>query len=216
MSDNVFGNPFGDVSYISSNPSRVGQTTALSSFSAELIDAATMTIQALNDDELPTELDAKRKALLVEVEESATDTKDPSTGPDEFEMDTIFSFRAEFGGFLCSLVDSGPSEIAVASLRNVNALARWTKSRTKDASVLLSIGWLQIDNHIPSAPFKVAVRPDMRAFRFNDGKKDVALESDSDKEDDNTSPLLVLALAFAPKHNSGIVVSTNLTYISTD
>ena len=100
MSDNVFGNPFGDVSYISSNPSRVGQTTALSSFSAELIDAATMTIQALNEDELPTELDAKRKALLVEVEESATDTKDPSSEPDGFEMDTIFSFRAEFGGFL--------------------------------------------------------------------------------------------------------------------
>ena len=119
------------------------------------------------------------------------------------KADQIFSFRAAFSGFICSLVDSAPSEIAVVSLKNFNALARWNALRTTDASVILSVGWLQVDNHVPSAPFPVAVRPDSRS-------RDLSREEDSSTSADQDglgSPLLVVGLSFAPKHQSGIVVS---------
>ena len=47
----------------------------------------------------------------------------------------ILSFRASFSGFIISLVDNTPSEIALISFKNVNALATWNTERTTDSTV---------------------------------------------------------------------------------
>ena len=202
--DNVFSNPFGDVSYMSSNQNKVA-VSGESIISVGLAKASSITLEKLENEELPSEEEAKSNALLVD-QEISPETKTGGRGQEHDDsIDQIFSFRAEFSGFVVSFVDSAPSEIAVASLRNLNALARWNAHRTSDASVIVSIGWLQVDNHVPSAPFKVAVRPDSKIKQ--DNEKDTGGELDSEKQGMDATPLLVVALAFAPRHSSGIVVS---------
>jgi hypothetical protein len=147
---------------------------------------------------LPTEIDAKRKAMMPSYGNDPNDEKAENAA-----LDTIYSFRAEFSGFLFSLVDSSPSEIAVASLRNFNVLARWNALRTTDASMIFSVGWLQVDNHVPSAPFKVAVRPDTSSRQGTTADSSLSGNTISGVD---KSPLLVVALAFAPKHKSDILV----------
>lgn len=210
-SENVFSNPFKEVSYMSSQQQRAEHGAIGSGhidFTEEIVEAGKLTLAQIKSTQLLSEEEAKRQALVADIETSTPNDKFESTGSSQADsdVDQIFSFRAAFSGFLCSLVDSAPSEIAVASLKNVNALARWNALRTSDASMIISIGWLQVDNHVPSAPFKVAVRPDMQLEQPSDGNS--SLESENNGEGLGDSPLLVVALAFAPKHNSGIVVSS--------
>ena len=194
----VFRNAFDEVSYMSSTQGRVKLNISDSrqrDFTDEIKNVALRVIKELNFKHLPTEDDVKREAMYGE---RATE-KGSSESAKNQGLDEIYSFRAEFGGFVFSFVDSAPTEIAVASIRNLNALARWNKVRSTDASFIFSIGWLQIDNHIPSAPFKVAFRPD----------KDTSVDDTKQvtEAEEHTSPLLVVALAFAPRHKSGIMVS---------
>jgi hypothetical protein len=204
----VFSNPFGEVSYMASNQNRTEQRLTASSkqdFTGEIAEAGRATIEKMHSEKLPSEVDAKRQALLGDIEKSvSSDAADLERIADSSVVDQIYSLRAEFSGFIFSLVDSAPSEIAVASLRNFNALSRWNALRTSDASLIVSIGWLQVDNHIPSAPFKVAVRPDTRAYHPDD---EGGSSGGTEMGEKVASPLLVTALAFAPKHKSGIVVS---------
>jgi hypothetical protein len=157
VGDDVFTMAFGEVSH-SSYPSKRVEDRIISSnledFTPMATEGANAAIEISKSETLPNETDAKRKALFSSLNNG---TKVGASSNDV--IDTIFSLRAEFSGFIFSLVDSAPSEIAVASCRNVNVLTRWNKLRTADASVLLSVGWLQVDNHVPNAPFKVAVRP---------------------------------------------------------
>ena len=201
-SDNMFSNAFGEVSYMASNQNRTdpGSSTFDRQYDTkQIIEAGNATLEKIKSESIPDEYDAKRKALIVNPESPVPVFEDRVATPtQETKIDQIYSFRAAFSGFLISLVDSAPSEIAVLSLRNFNALARWNEMRTSDASLMMSIGWLQIDNHVPNAPFKVAVRPDKNRSKY--------LVED-DKGAPASSPLLVVALSFAPKHNSGIVVS---------
>lgn len=196
----VFRNAFEEVSYMSTTQSRAKERLRDSGqrdFTREIMDAALATAEGVNSQELPSEDEAKRNAMLGD---GGSSLEGIDLSPESSQFDEIYSFRAEFGGFVFSFVDSVPSEIAVASMRNVNALARWNKLRTTDASVIVSVGWVQVDNHVPSAPFKVAVRPDKDLLSTDE------LDSNLD-EDAHSAPLLVVALAFAPKHKSGIVVS---------
>jgi hypothetical protein len=212
-SDATFRNSFADVSYGSASHSRSGDRDIVGTngknYSAESTQAALEAIGKFRSENVPNELDAKRKALFSNFGYSSCNDE-PVTGDDDpvssdtnttKVVDRIYSFRAEFTGFIFSLIDSAPSEIAVASLRNVNALARWNELRTTDASFILSVGWLQVDNHVPSAPFKVAVRPDTATAKPSTSlaQEEVVIDS---------SPLLVVALAFAPKHKSEILVSS--------
>lgn len=119
--------------------------------------------------------------------------------------DTIFSFRASFCGFSCSLVDKVPSEIALVTLKDVDVSANWNKKRTTDATVLVSVGWLQIDNFVPSAPFPVAVCP-VKGDRDQLKTMDENREGSGPDDDERPSPLVLLGLTFAPKHKSGILV----------
>jgi hypothetical protein len=157
-------------------------------YTSQVTQGVNETIRMAAKGDIELEMSAKKKSLFAHINENYVDGG---------ASDKIFSFRMEFSGFVTSLVDSSPSEIAVVSLRNVNALARWNSLRSADATLLLSIGWLQVDNHIPSAPFKVAVRPD--------------ISKQNENENPDSSPLLVIAVAFAPKHKSRITVIRSVT-----
>ena len=74
-------------------------------------------------------------------------------------MKAFTSFRASFSGFVFSLIDGVPTEIALILLRKVEAMAEWSLHRSTEATVVLSIGGMQIDNHCPNAPFLIAMRP---------------------------------------------------------
>jgi Vacuolar-sorting-associated 13 protein C-terminal/Autophagy-related protein C terminal domain len=206
--DDVFSRNLGEISY-SMQPSNGKEDQIFSSDRTNVTPLVSKGAQAAIDlsrsETIPNEIDAKRRALFSNF--SGSGTKEGSVTSDG--MDTIFSVRAEFSGFILSLVDSAPSEIAVVSCRNVNALTRWNKLRTADASVLLSVGWLQVDNHVPNAPFKVAVRPDTSI------KQRVEKQS-SNEDGTGPSPLLVVALAFAPKHKSKIMVLRSVTVAPRD
>lgn len=112
--------------------------------------------------------------------------------------DLVVSIRAAFSGLLISLVDSAPSEIAVISVKNMNAIATWDMMRKTDSTVYITVTSLQVDNHVPNSPFPVAVYP------FEQIRKSV--RSDSPALSEHSPPLLVVGLSFAPRHKSGIVV----------
>jgi hypothetical protein len=122
---------------------------------------------------------------------------DNPTSPDP---DQFFYFKATFGGLLLSFVDSEPSEIAVACFRDVQAAANWNSKRSEDAIAGIRVGWIQVDNHCPSASFPVAICPEMRA---KDGGSSPTSSTDKELE----GPFLTIQLSFAPKHSSGIAVS---------
>eukprot|EP00980_Cylindrotheca_fusiformis_P027998 scaffold22575_cov141-Cylindrotheca_fusiformis.AAC.29 len=199
----VFRNAFEEVSYMSTTQSRAKERlcdSAQRDFTREIMDAGLATIERVNSQQLPGENDAKRNAVVGD----GAGSKGVDDSTEQMEFDEVYSFRAEFGGFVFSFVDSVPSEIAVASMRNINALARWSKLRTTEASVIISVGWVQVDNHVPSAPFKVAVRPDE-----DDSSREETSRTSADVS--RSAPLLVVALAFSPKHKSGIVCLRSVT-----
>jgi hypothetical protein len=209
-SDDIFRSTFGDVSYVVS-PSNLPTDRLIAAnqvdYTSDAVHGAIETAEISKSETIPSELDARRRALLVGFNNYDSGNDSPNV---KQAIDTIYSFRAEFSGFLLSLVDSAPSEIAVASLRNVNALARWNMLRTTDASLILSIGWLQVDNHVPSAPFKVAIRPDTSSRATTESS------TNGGGNGSEPSPLLVVALAFAPKHKSKIMVLRSMTVAPRD
>ncbi len=202
MSDLISRNSIPDISYVTTARSFQDKSLTTANqrdYTEEITIAIREAIRMATTGGIPGEVEAKREALFAELKSNMDDADHSDGGA----SDKVFSFRVEFSGFLFSLVDSAPSEIALASLRNVNALARWNKLRSTDATLLLSIGWLQVDNHIPSAPFKVAVRPDIS-------------KQQDDERGPESSPLLVVAVAFAPEHKSKIVVLRSVTIAPRD
>jgi hypothetical protein len=108
-----------------------------------------------------------------------------------------YSINACFSGFVVSVIDSVPSEIAVISLKRLNFMAAWDRGRVADATTAISIGWLQIDNHCPNAAFPVALSP--------------KLSPNGEEFDGDDSPeeraFLGIGVVFAPSHKSNIMVS---------
>lgn len=213
--DNVFGNPFSDVSYISSNGASASmdenEIPNSQSYAQNIVAAGIATLEKLRVEKFPQEADAKRVAFYGDSNNNKmlSDNMGHALGkPSSSSSDQVYSVRVEFSGFLVSIVDAAPSEIATVCLKNFNALSSWNAQRTTDASVILSIGWLQVDNHVPSAPFPVAVRPDdrLRDLAKIDDKASASAEK-LEYDAVGASPLLMIGLAFAPKHQSGIVVS---------
>jgi len=155
-----------------------------------LSEAASRVIEMKKKGSIPSEIEARRQAFFGNTGMESLPNVNPT------EKGTVFSFQASIKGLLFSLVDSGPSEIGVVLLKDVATVAKWDSKRTADASTFISIGWLQVDNHLPSAPFPVAVCPDRK---------------EGESEDDRSAPLLILGLAFAPKHKSGILCLRSVT-----
>ena len=157
----------------------------------------------------PGENEATRLAFFGTANENQNiQDSSHSCNADPVEGDTMFSFRASFCGFSCSLIDKSPSEIALITLKDVNVTANWDKKRTTDGRALISVGWLQVDNYVPSAPFPVAVCPDKVKIEKVKTEDESRRSHDSSDRDGKPSPLLIVGLTFAPKHKSGILVST--------
>jgi hypothetical protein len=173
----------------------------------EIIAAAATTVDLLANSPLPTEEEVVNKALGDDYPAADSKELEPPTRESleriQGGKDTIVSVRVSFSGFVVSLVDAAPSEIAVLALRNVNALATWNTKRTTDATVYVTITDVQVDNMVPNAPFPVAVARD-EEFRENAGDDTATLDAGGSAA--GAPPLLVVGLSFAPKHKSGIVV----------
>jgi len=146
--------------------------------------------------------------ISIEVKEDTTDIhrekSEAQTSIDEAESqenrsiagDSIFSIRASLSGFVFSLIDDAPTEIALISLRKVQAMAKWNRLRSTEATIVLSVGWMQIDNHCPNAPFPIFLCPDGHQNRNMDGNMD---------EKGKENPFLSIGLVFTPRHKSGIM-----------
>jgi len=146
-------------------------------------------LSMLNDGEVPRYDPRLPKTFIYERN---------SGDSNEIEEDFNFSFRASFSGILFSFIDRAPSEIAVLSLKRIEAMSQWNRLRSKDASGALSVEWIQFDNHCPNAPYPVAVCP--------------AIRHDIDEHGDNSEdvPFLSIGVIVAPEHKSKIVVSTEV------
>jgi hypothetical protein len=149
---------------------------------------------------LPSEESALRLSLASQTDESfVIESADlPTTIQNEASRNLIVSIRAAFGGIMVSLVDSAPSEIAVATFKNINAIATFDTLRATNATIYITVTSLQVDNMVPNSPFPVAVAP------FDQPRVG---STEGDSSNDDVVPLLVVGLSFAPKHKSGILVS---------
>ena len=114
------------------------------------------------------------------------------------ENDIVLSCQFRFNWFYFSLVDSAPSEIAVVANSGLHAGAKWNMMQTGDVTVLISIAWLQVDNHVPNAPCPVAVCPDQ-------------CDKGETPDNPNRTPLWMMNLKFAPKHESGVLCLRHVT-----
>lgn len=117
----------------------------------------------------------------------------------EIEEDFNFSVRVSFTGILISFIDRAPSEIAVLSLKKIEAMSQWNRLRSKDVSAALSVEWIQFDNHCPNAPFPVAFCPA------------ISHDSDEDEENELHDPFFSIGVIIAPKHKSKIMCLKGIT-----
>uniref|UniRef100_A0A7S0CCM6 Vacuolar protein sorting-associated protein 13 DH-like domain-containing protein n=1 Tax=Proboscia inermis TaxID=420281 RepID=A0A7S0CCM6_9STRA len=174
------------------------------------MNAAMKTVSLVSNRALPNEQEAQYQAFFAYgVFDQKLEAKALSSVMEKYQRrvkpnedkkdDLVYSFRAFFQGFTLSFVDAEPSEIAVVSLKNVDISAKWNKIRSQTATIRASIGFLQVDNHCPSAPFPVAVRP-------NEKMDENEYDGDELKKSNENSqvPFLLVALTFAPEHSSGI------------
>lgn len=192
---NVFANPFGD-----DMPSPVSKLvqTSTSRFAREILGGAMEADLLLKENKSPTEAEA---AAASSVFESDSETR-PS-GNDNLSNFTprlaTVSFRLSFSGFVVSLIDSAPTEIAVATFKNLNALATWNTQRTTDSTIYVTVEDFQVDNMIPNAPYPIAI-----------GRDEWKQEAKSSITKPKT-PLLVIGLSFAPRHKSEIICLKSVT-----
>jgi hypothetical protein len=197
--DNLLFNPFSDESSFGGEY----KLPKTSSVSQTVIKAAQETALLRLKHGLPTEEELCSKGY---VDERAVNEQEVEGEGEEAcsqnEKDLQISLRVALQGFFISLVDSAPSEIAVLTLKNVNAIATWNVKRTADATVFITVTDLQVDNMIPNAPFPVAISPNRK------GTSTLADEAERGAKTSETdmAPVLVVGLSFAPRHKTGTVV----------
>ena len=181
----MFSNPFRD-EILSLNLNNVDSSGI---FRNEILLAVESSIALKKKDALPS----RDRALKETQEESYS-------RPPEFLLSDgdNLSIRMSFSGLILSLVDECPAEIALISVKNVNVLGSWNTKRTSDSTLYITVTDLQIDNMVPNAPYGVAVSRD-------ESIEDT--ESEIDSENRVLSPLLVIGVAIAPQHQSGVLVS---------
>ena len=200
--DTVLGNAFMDsVSY---GDPPASSRALHEAYAYGILEATSRTQHLLDAGKLPTESEARKDALFGETTPGGEHQLPVAVVATEH--DRQISFRVSFSGFLISLVDSAPSEICTIAVNNINALAKWCQSQTSDATLLVSIGWLQVDNHCPNAPYPVAISPDNDSLNRVLSSRGPTTPAES-SETGASPPLLFAGLEFAPKHSSGIVVS---------
>ena len=196
MKNERFDRDIGNIYAAISPTGGSGQSQSL--FYEAILNGATNAAEQQKQKELLLE-DEVVEAVFVNHEQKHTSL---AQGSSEKSKNLIVSFRAAFSGLVVSLVDSAPSEIALVTLKNMNAIARWDTLRITDSTIYITVTGLQVDNMVPNAPFPVAVCPFelQRAPPTNEGMK-------ANNSEEAVPPLLVVGLSFAPRHKSGIVVS---------
>jgi hypothetical protein len=173
---------------------------------------ATKIADYVTKERLPTEVEAKNQAFRGHLSYESTadffETEDGISSDNHSSLsefgdlaensspDQFFSVRASLAGFLFSVVDSVPSEIAVVSFRSVDVLAKWNSLRTADISVVLTIGGLQVDNHCPAAPFPVALCPADSSESSGASEKNVPSDT---QQDMSKIPLISIVMNVAPR-----------------
>lgn len=177
-----------------------GGTTQSPSFIKAIIAGAIDAAELRSQKMLLFEDDAVSEAFAPRERIGITKVNEEVVGLDN-SKELVVSFRAAFSAFIVSLVDSAPSEIAVATFKNMNAIATWGMQRATDSTIYITVTSVQVDNMVPNAPFPVAVCP-------FDQPRNIGTEADGTPED--SAPLLVIGLSFAPRHKSGIVVRIKL------
>lgn len=149
----------------------------------------------------------KQVTSTLQVQEPIANTPEKPAS-----CDNLFSIKASFQGFVFSIVDSVPSEIAVVSLRSINIGAKWNSLRTNDASARVTIGWLQVDNHCPNAPYPIALRPNNEDDEQSEKNPDASNSANSASQ----IPFLAILVTFAPEHTSGIPCLRSITLAPSD
>lgn len=146
---------------------------------------------------LQSEEDTLKLLLSSEGEKSVVIESSGTRSSHEMLRNLVVSIRVAFGGLMVSFVDSAPSEIALATFKNINAIATWDSLRVTNSTVYITVTSVQVDNMVPNSPFPVAVAPIDQSL--------INISDDTTPKDD-VPPLLVVGLSFAPKHKSGILV----------
>ena len=172
----------------------------------EILKAASLAEEMLILNQLPTENEAKRRALFATAR---------YTGLSQYQRgntsarDKLYSVRLSFSGLILSVVDRDSLEICTVTLKNLNAMAKWNLLRTSDASLLMSLGGVQVDNHVPSAPFPVALCPDGPDPEDNKKPRDIFTSgwARTSASSSTGPPFLFVGIELGPTHSSGIVVS---------
>jgi hypothetical protein len=166
------------------------------SYAKSIVEGAVVAVAMLRRKEVPCEEAAAVMAA------TSRDLMSPQIEMDGASMrkddNLIVSIRAAFSCLIVSFVDASPSEIALATMKNMNAIATWDINRTTDATIYVTVTSVQVDNMVPNAPFPVAVCPFEPSRSPNSQASLTAVDA---------APLLVVGLSLAPKHKSRILVS---------
>lgn len=155
--------------------------------SAAIFEGAAEAERMLQTSNTPTEADIQTPRAQVKIQNADNRTRD-----------WVISVRAAFSELLLSFVDASPSEIAVATFSNVNAIASWDTQRVINSTVYITLSSLQVDNMLPNAPFPVALCP----IDMSRGPR----QSETNNDTKDELPLLVIGVSVEPKHSSGIEV----------
>lgn len=163
-----------------------------------LLVAATEASQLLNTGKLPNEYDATRQAFFGTGQCSSRPKGKPflsSSSKRDEAVDQVL-LQVSLSGFVVSLIDSVPTELAVISCHGVNLEAEWDTRGESYSSCSLATKWFQIDNHCPASFYPVALCP--RVIKGKDSVESKPFTADK--------PFLQAKIEFAPRHRSGIQV----------
>jgi len=173
-----------------------------------LLDAAANAAQLLNAGNLPDETEATKQAFFGTgiCKRPPLEMKDkPHTNLHEDNNDAGDDITCELScsGFVFSIIDSSPTELAVISLHGVRAGATWNSLRNDYARSRILVGWFQLDNHCPGSVYPVALRPRLKVDGSWKDEEGSNVEN-AKKPFTADKPFLELKVDFAPRHRTGI------------
>lgn len=169
-----------------------------------LLDGRRRAVELLKAGSLPNEREAAKQAFFgtgtcqrshcANSNQARPNSQEDTTDPGEERW-----LGLSISGFIFSLIDVGPTELAVLSMHDVKVSASWNTLGTEYAKSRIVMGWLQLDNHCPNCVYPVALSPRLKADANRDegaGLSKKAFTADK--------PFLELMVELAPSHRTGI------------
>ena len=182
-----------------------------------LLNAVRNASQLLNAGSLPNEREAAKQAFFG----TGICKRSPLEGQGKAhynlqegisDIGDDFSCELSFSGFIFSIIDSSPTELAVLSLHDARIEASWNSAGKEYARSRIVVGWFQLDNHCPNSVYSVAMRPRLKAYGIHESKGVAEPAKEAFTAD---KPFLELMVDLAPSHRTGIVVSSTHIYTHT-